>query len=64
MVVEALLPLLGAPYLNTVLGEPFHHERRLVVDPPDPVEHEYQKDVKLVIQSRLFQFLDGVPIIR
>ena len=64
MVVEALLPLLGTPYLNAVLGEPLHHERRLVVNPPDPVEHEYQEDVKLVVQGSLFQFLDGVPVIR
>ena len=63
MVVEALLPLLGAPYLNAVLGEPLHHERRLVVNPPDPVEHEYQEDVKLVVQGSLFQFLDGVPVV-
>ena len=64
MVVEALLPLLGTPYLNAVLDEPFHHERRLVVNPPNPVKHKYQKNVKLVIQGRLFQLLNGVPVIR
>ena len=37
--VEALLPLLGAPYLNPVLYKPFHHKGRFVRDTPNAVKH-------------------------
>ena len=47
--LDPLLALVGAPHFNAVLDKPFQHKRRLTLDPPQPVEHIDQQDVKLPV---------------
>ena len=47
--LDPLLALVGAPHFNAVLDKPFQHKRRLALDPPQPVEHIDQQDVKLPV---------------
>ena len=62
MAIEALLPLLGAPYLDPVLYEPFHHKRRFVSDTPDAVKHEHQQNIELALLGPFFDDLEFVAV--
>lgn len=63
MIVKPLLSLHGAPNLDAVLHEPFHHKGRFIVPAAQAVKHEHQQDVKLALQGHPLDFLDGVPIL-
>lgn len=60
--IEALLSLLGAPYLDPVLYEPFHHKGRFVSDTPDAVKHEHQQNIKLFLLCQFLGDLQLVPV--
>lgn len=64
MIVKPLFTLLGAPDPDAVLDEPFHHERRLVRNAPDPVKHEYQQDVKLALFGTFLDDLELITVFR
>ena len=61
MIVEALLPFLGAPNLNAVLTEPLHNKGRFVCNSADTVKHEYEEDVKLSSDRHGLDDLQLVP---
>lgn len=63
MRIETLLAFLGAPDLNAVPGEPFHHERRFVLAASQTVEHEDQKNIELFQSGGFLNFPDGVPVL-
>ena len=61
MIVKALLALLCAPDLYTILGKPLHHKGRFIVLAAQPVKHEHQQDVKLPLAG---VFLDDLVLSR
>ncbi len=62
MLIKFLLSFIDAPDLNAVVGKPFQNKRRFVFDSSEAVEHENKQNIKLFIQRRFFQFLNGVPL--
>ena len=62
MIVKALLALLCAPDLYTILGKPLHHKGGFVSDPPDTVKHKHQENVKLAFLGPLFYELDFATV--
>ena len=58
--LDALLALVGAPHLNTVLDKPFQHKRRFALDASQPVEHIDEQNVKFFVAGRRAQFLDHI----
>ena len=62
MLIKFLLPFIDAPNLNAVVGKPFQNKRRFVFDSSETVKHENEQNIKLFIQRRFFQFLNGVPL--
>src|SRR5699024_290620 len=51
--VKTLLAFLGAPYLDPLLDEPFHHKGRFICNAPDAVKHEHQQDVELFLPGQI-----------
>ncbi len=62
MTVKTLLPFLGAPYLDPLLDEPFHHKGRLICNAPDAVKHEHQQDIELFLPGQPLDDLQLVPV--
>ena len=62
--VEPLLTLAGRPDLDTLLHEPLHHEGRLVLPASQPVEHENEQHIELMLCCSLLDFHDSVSLIR
>ena len=62
MLIKLLLSFIDAPDLNAVVGKPFQNKRRFVFDSSETVEHENKQNIKLFIQCRFFQLLNGVPL--
>ena len=62
MIIHLLLPFHCAPHFDSVADEPLHHKGRLIVPPPQAVEHEHQQDVKLPFLGILTDLLNGVAV--
>ncbi len=60
MIFKTLLTFPRAPYLNPVICKLFNHKRRFILNASDSVKHEDQKNIKLIVYSSLFQFLNRV----
>ena len=61
--VKTLLAFLGAPYLDPLLDEPFHHKGRFICNAPDAVKHEHQQDVELFLPGQILDDLQLVTIL-
>ena len=64
MGIKPLLSFLCAPHLNAVFDKPLHNKRRFILSAPQSVKHEYQQNIKLVLQGVTLNFLNGVPVFR
>lgn len=64
MVIEPLLPFLGAPDLNAVADKPLHHKWGFIRNSADSVKHEHQKNIKFPLKGMLFDDLQLVPVFR
>ena len=60
--VEALLPLLSAPYIDPVLYEPFYYKGCFISDTPNAVKHEHQQNIKPFLLCQFFDDLQLVPV--
>ena len=61
MIVEPLLPFLGAPNLNAMLTEPLHNKGRFIRNSANAVKHEHEEDVKLPSGCHSLDDLQLVP---
>ena len=62
LVIELLFTFPGAPDLDAVLNEPLDQERGFILFSAQPVEHENQKDVELLLLRHLPDFDDRVTL--
>lgn len=60
MVVKLLLPLVGAPDLDSLFDEPLHNEGRFILAAAKTVEHEDEQDAKFSLFGIGF---DGLQLI-
>ena len=62
MGVKPLFALFYAPNMDAVSGKPLYYKGGFVGDAPDPVEHEHQQNIKLIVQRPRFDDLNDVPL--
>ena len=54
MTIKALFAFFNAPYFNSVLYKPLHNEWSFIVNPSNPVKHEYKQNIKFMLNRDFF----------